>query len=91
MPKEIAIVAKSKDKATGKVTEIPGKCVQYVNMAEAVKGLGGEEHALNIINMQVKIRALDGLRNASSPSFNKLFSTASPEAQEKIRKLLGLV
>jgi len=89
MSKEIPIVAKLTDKVTKKVTEIAGKCVQYANTAEAIKAMT-EEKVLQVINMHVKIRALDALRGGASPSLTKMFKTASPEAQEKIKKLLGL-
>jgi hypothetical protein len=95
MSKEIDIIAKVTDKtvkgADGKfkVTEIKGKCVQYASVSEAVKAMT-EEKALAVINMHVKIRALDALRGGSSPSLSKMFKTASPEAQAKIKALLGL-
>ncbi len=92
MSKEIEIVAKSTDKVTKKVTETKGKCVQYATLAEAVKGFGedGEKKVLAIVNMQVKIRALDALRAGTSTSITSLYKNASPEAQEKIKKLLGM-
>ncbi|MEM2125009.1 MAG: hypothetical protein QXQ53_01265 [Candidatus Methanosuratincola sp.] len=88
--KEIEIVAKAKDKLTGKMTEIKGKCKQYASLNEAVKDMGGEEKVLAIVNMHVKIRALDSLRRGSTPSVFKAFKTASPEAQKKIMEILGI-
>jgi hypothetical protein len=89
MAKEIEIVAKSKDK-DGKVTEIKGKCKQYTTVVEASKDLGGDDKLLTIVNMHVKIRALDALRKGSGPpSLTKLFKNASPEAQQKIMDLLA--
>ena len=92
--KEVNIEAKQdtgKVDAAGKkvYTAVPGKCKQYATTAEAIKDLT-EEATLGIINMHVKIRALDGLRKGTSVSLMKMFKTASPEAQEKIKKLLGM-
>lgn len=84
--KEIQIVAKTKG-ADGKESEIKGTCKQYSNTAEAVKDLT-EERVLGIVNMQVKIRALDALRKGTSVSIAKLFKGASKEAQDKIKALL---
>ena len=95
--KEIAIQAKSVDKVTKKETTFDGKCKQYDTVAEAIKDMtakdtpgSGEKTVLAIVNMQVKIRALDALRKGATPSLMKMFKTASPDAQEKIKKLLGL-
>ena len=71
--KEIPIVAKSKDKVTGKVTEVKGTCKQYATLPEASKDMGGDEKALAIINMHVKIRALDALRGGTTPSLMKAY------------------
>jgi len=86
----IPIEAKSIDKATNKVTVTAGEAKQFANIAEAVKDYGGEDKVLAIINMHTKIRALDALRKNASPSLMKMFKSASPEAQEKIKKLLGM-
>ena len=86
----IPIEAKSIDKATNKATAIAGEAKQFANIAEAVKDYGGEDKVLAIINMHTKIRALDALRKNASPSLMKMFKSASPEAQEKIKKLLGM-
>jgi hypothetical protein len=88
--KEIQIVAKAKDKATGQVKEIKGKCPQYETVAEAVKAMGGEDKVLAIVNMNVKVRALDSLRKGAKPSLLKAFKTASPEAQKRIMEILGI-
>lgn len=94
--KSIAIEAKqdtgTKD-AAGKVVykSIAGTCNQYESVAEAVKTMeGGEKTVLAIVNMHVKIRALDALRKGSSVSVGKLYKAASPEAQAKINALLGI-
>ena len=88
--KEVDIVAKAKDKVTGKVTETKGKCKQFGTLAEASKDFGGDDKVLAVINMHVKIRALDALRKGTSPSMMKAYKSASPEAQKKIMELLGL-
>lgn len=85
--KEIEIVAKSKG-ADGKEVATPGKCQQYANVAEAVKAMT-EATVLNVINMHVKIRALDALRKGTTPSILKAFKSASPEAQARIMALLA--
>ncbi len=88
--KEIAIIAKSTDKLTKKVTEVKGMCKQYATLSEASKDAGGEDKVLAIYNMHVKIRALDALRKGTTPSLMKAYKGASVEAQKKIMELLGL-
>ena len=88
--KEIPIVAKSKDQVTGKETETKGTCKQYATLAEVSKDMGGEDKVLAIVNMHVKIRALDGLRKGTTPSLMKAFKGASSDAQKKIMELLGI-
>ena len=97
--KEIEIVAKSKEKdpVTGKQVEKEvgkGKCPQYDTLKEAVAAFGddGEKKVLAIVNMQVKIRALDALRAGTSSgtmALAKMIKGASPEAQAKIMALLA--
>lgn len=92
--KKIKIEAKMTDKVTGKETTIPGECKQYDSLSEADKDLGvdekGTSRALTILNMHVKIRALDALRKGTTPSIMKLLKSASPEAKKKVYEALGL-
>lgn len=86
----IEITAKSTDKVTGKVTEVKGQCKRYDTLTEASKDMGGDGKVLAIVNMHIKIRALDALRSGTTPSLTKSYKAASASAQKKVMEILGM-